>query len=158
MRGAWLSAALMLGACGALAADLGPYEEEVRTSVPVEHSIAVANVFYFCRDVSGDETEIACEACDVTLHEIESDAGELEGFRADATHFEHLLKPRQEGERPRLSRSGERAAERFETGELTREAAYRVFREGNDWCRRRRPGNLELRKDAIEAFFTEAGL
>jgi len=126
----------MLGACGALAADLSAYEEEVRTSMPVEPSIAVANTFYFCRDVSGDETEIICEACDATLHEVEARSGALSGFRATATHFVHTLTPPSEGRPPRLGLSDERGSERFETGALTLEAAHSVFREANDWCRR----------------------
>ncbi len=158
MRLAWLGAALLVGACGALAADLGQYEEEVRTSVPVDHSIAVANVFYFCRDVSGNETEIACEACDVTLHAVAADGGEFTGLLALATHYAHALKPRSEGESPRLSSSLERAFERFETGELTDEAAHTIFRNANDWCRRQRPGNFQLRKDSIAAFFEERQL
>lgn len=148
----------MLGACGALAADLSPYEKEVRTSMPVQPSIAVANTFYFCRDVSADETEITCEACDVTLHEVEAGSGALSGFRATATHFVHTLKPRRAGGPPRLSISGERGSEGFETGAVTREAAHSVFRQANDWCRRRKAGNFQLRKDAIEAFFQESDL
>ncbi|NBC20882.1 MAG: hypothetical protein GVY06_07545 [Alphaproteobacteria bacterium] len=146
----------MLGACGALAADLSAYEEEVRTSMPLEPSIAVANTFYFCRDVSGDETEIICEACDATLHEVEAGSGALSGFRATATHFVHTLTPPSEGGPPRLGLSDERGSERFETGALTLEAAHSVFREANDWCRRRKAGNFQMRKDAIEAFFQEA--
>lgn len=155
MRLAWLGAVLLVGACGALAADLSQYEEEVRTSVPVENSIAVANVFYFCRDVSGNETEIACEACDVTLHAVAEDGAEFTSLRAYATHYAHTLKPRNEGERPRLSTTMERADERFESVEMTRETARTLFRDANDWCRRQRPGNFQLRKDAIEAFFQE---
>ena len=145
-------AGLALSACGASASSPNAmFEDHVVGNTPTERAIAASSTFYSCR--KGKEAEqYWCYACEVTLHD--TDEG---GLVAYATDYEHMLKPWEDGEAPRISVTGEVGSERFLRDVQTAGAAHEMFDAANAWCKGRRKGSFHLLKDEIDTYFAGEG-
>lgn len=151
---AWLAlSALGLAACGPAGADaaMADFKQQAVTNTPITNAVASSNTFYFCKAATGEEYDILCETCDVSLHDDVNDAGDVTRVTAWATHYYHELKPWEDGDTPRISTSGERAYEKFVADAPDSAAARRLFDDANAWCQGRRSGEFLVRKDEIDA-------
>lgn len=123
--------------------------------------IAASNTFYFCgAHPEADRFDALCEACDVNLFadkdlpfnaDPDTDAPVV-GVKGWATHFYHEYKPWGDDLKPRISVTGERATQKFETSDLSAEAVEALFDEANAWCRSRREGEFQVLKNEIASF------
>jgi len=145
--------ALGLAACGFASTGMGEYRKQVVNSTPVTNAVASSNTFYFCRAVETEDYDILCEACDVSLHDDVDEEGRITRLTAWATHYYHELKPWNDGERPRISTSGERGYEKFVADAPDAASARDLFDEANAWCKDRRRGKFRVRLDEIDALF-----
>lgn len=143
-----------LAACAPANADMEPFKQQVIEHAPVKHAIAASSTFFFCEEAPEKSYDILCEACEVSLHDIDKD-GEITHHKAWATHFYYELKPWEEGERPRISTVGERGTNNWETKGLTPEAARSVWEKANNWCQARGDGEFHMLKDSIDVWFAE---
>ena len=141
-----------LAACGASASSpSGMFEDHVVGNTPTERAIAASSTFFSCR--KGKEADqYWCYACEVTLHG--TDEGALVAYASD---YEHMLKPWEAGEAPRISVTGEVSNEKFESSDFSAAAAHRIFGEANAWCKGRRKGSFHLLKDEIDTYFSGEG-
>ena len=158
--GLTLAAALPACAGGADGA-MEAYKAQAIGASPLIREIAASNTFYFCKPHPEPDRFVAlCEVCNVDLYadkdlpfnaDPDTDAPVI-GVKGWATHFYHEFKPWDEGTEPRISVTGERATQKFETNELTTPAIEAVFEAANGWCQARRSGEFQILKNEIESF------
>ena len=130
-------------------------------SSPLTRDIAASNTFYFCkRHPEADRFDALCEACDVNVFadkdlpfNADPDTNApIVGVKGWATHFYHEYQPWGDDPKPRISVTGERATQKFETSDLSAEAVQALFDEANTWCRSRREGEFQVLKNEIASF------
>lgn len=163
MRAAFALPVVGLAACAAAGGDdaMAAFKAQVIDASPLEREIAASNTFYFCKPhPEPDRYDAICEVCNVDLYadkdlpfnaDPDTDAP-IVGVKGWATHFYHEFKPWGDDPAPRVSVTGERATQKFETDQLDAASIGALFEAANDWCRSRRSGEFTLLKNEIESF------
>ena len=162
MKALPLTLAAILPACAA-GADGGmeALKAQAINTSPLEREIAASNTFYFCKEHPNPARFVAlCEACSVDFYankdlpfnaDPDTEAP-IVGVKGWATHFYHEYKPWDDDPEPRITVTGERAYQKFETDDLTVSAIESLFDEANAWCQDRRAGEFQVLKNEIESF------
>lgn len=138
-------------------------KDQAINASPLKREIAASNTFYSCKPhPEPDRYDAICEACAVDLYPDKNLAfnanpdteAPIVGVKGWATHFYHEYKPWGGDPKPRISVTGERATQKFESDDLSAPAIREVFDDMNAWCMARRGGTGEfhLLKDEIDVF------
>ncbi|MEM7330246.1 MAG: hypothetical protein AAF437_15995 [Pseudomonadota bacterium] len=155
--------AAVLPACAAAGADdaMTALKQQALDVSPLKREIAASDTFFSCNaHPEPDRYDAICEICNVDLFpdkdlpfnaDPETDAPVV-GVKGWATHYYHEFKPRDGVPEPRISATGERASEKFETRDLSVAAIQALFDEANAWCKARGDGEFRLLKNDIVSF------
>lgn len=140
---------------------MADFKTQAIEASPLVREIAASNRFFFCKDHPQPDRFVAiCEVCNVDFYpdkdlpfnaDPDTEAPII-GVKGWATHFYHEFKPRDGDPKPRITVTGERATQRFETSDLTVEAIETLFASANEWCEARGAGEYRLLKNEISAF------
>lgn len=152
-----------LVACTAAGADtsMESFKAQAVANAPLEREIAASVTFFSCDEhPNPDRFDAICEVCNVDFYpdkdlpfnaDPDTDAPVV-GVKGWATHYYHEFKPWGDDPEPRISVTGERASQKFETTSLSVRAINVLFDEANAWCRERGDGEQTILKREIEAF------
>lgn len=162
MKRLGVTLAAALPACAAsVDSGMDAYKAQAINASPLKREIAASTTFYFCKaHPEPDRYDALCEICNVDLYadkdlpfnaDLDTDAP-IVGVKGWATHIYHEYKPWGDDAAPRISATGERASQKFETDELNVQAIESLFEEANSWCRDRRKGEFQVQKNEIESF------
>ena len=107
-----------------------------------------------------DRYDAICEVCNVDVYpdkdlpfnaDPDTEAP-IVGVKGWATHYYHEFKPWGDDPEPRISSTGERASQKFETTSISIRAINVLFDEANAWCRERGDGEQTILKREVVAF------